>query len=172
MSAGTAATTVMQTSTATDEPTYSLALEEARRALDLQAHQMEIARTRAIEVLGGASIAASVFGGLVIGRGEPLQLVLGVLAVAAFVVLAVFGLPVLKSRPVTLTVEPLVLVQWVETPHVTQGLMERKLALELGAAYDANLKKVDSMYRNLNWSLVALLVELATFVAAFSLSMF
>jgi hypothetical protein len=172
MSAQTAATTDPQTSTTTDAPTYSLALEEARRALDLQVDQMETVRSRALQVLGGASIAASVFGGLVIRRGEPLQLVLGGLAVAAFVVLAVFGMLVLKSRPVTLAVKPLVLVQWVETPHVTQSWMERKLALELGATYDANLEKIDPMYQNLNWSLVALLVELATFVAAFALSMF
>jgi len=172
MSAQPAAMTDPQTSITNDEPTYSLALEEARRGLDLQANQMETVRSRATQVLGSASIAASVFGGLVIRRDEPLQLVLGGLAVAAFVVLAVFGMLVLKSRPVTLAVKPQVLVQWVETPDVTQSWMERRLAEELGATYDANLKKIDPMYRNLNWSMVALLVELATFVAAFALSMF
>jgi hypothetical protein len=109
---------------------------------------METVRSRAIQVLGGASIAASVFGGLVMRRGEPLQLMLGGLAVAAFVVLAVFGMLVLKSRPVTLAVKPQVLVEWVETPHVTQSLMERKVHFTPTSASWLNLVEVWSASSN------------------------
>jgi hypothetical protein len=48
---------------------------------------------------------------------------------------------------VTLATNPRVLVDWVQTPGVTQGQMEHKLALDLGRAYDANLEKVNAMYR-------------------------
>jgi hypothetical protein len=172
MSADTATKANPPGPTVADPPTYSLALEEARRALDLQIGQMETVRSRAIQVLSGAGIAASVFGGLVIRKGEPLQLVLGVLAIAAFVVIAVCCVLVLKSRPVTQAVDPRVLVDWVKTPDVTQDWMKRKLALELGATYTANREMIGPMYRNLDRSLAALLIELATFVVAFARGMF
>jgi hypothetical protein len=52
---------------------------------------MDTLRTRAIEVLGGAGIVTSVFGGLVIRKDQPMLFVLRGAAVAAFVVLAVFA---------------------------------------------------------------------------------
>jgi hypothetical protein len=79
---------------------------------------------------------------------------------------------VLRSRPLTLATNPRVLVEWVETPGVTQGQMEQKLALELGRAYDANLEKVNAMYRAFGRALVALVVELATLVTAFAVGVF
>jgi hypothetical protein len=141
----TVATSDPPTATTTDAPTYSLALEEGRRAFDLQVKQMDMVRTRATQVLAGAGIVASVYGGLVVRKDDPLLLVLGVVAVAAFIVLAVFCLLVLRSRPLTGPTSPRVLVEWVGTSGVTRGQMEQKLALFLGQAYDANLEKVNGM---------------------------
>ena len=175
MSAETATTAV----TVADPPTYALALEEARRALDQQLDDVAVVRTRAIQLLSGGGIAVSVFGGLTIRSGPPdqtgptaVQPLLVAVAFVAFVAVAIFCVLVLKSRPLKRTTNPLTLVEWVEVPDVTNRWMERRLALALGETYDANLKTVNAMYRDFRWLLIALIAEVAALIAAFAGGLF
>jgi hypothetical protein len=161
-----------ETATVADPPTYSLALEEARRAFDRQVDQVAVVRTRAIQLLGWAATAVSVFGGFALHQGQLLQLVLGGLAAAAFVVVVVLCLLVMRGRDLTLAVDPVVLAGWVEVPGVTQSWMEGQLAVALGRTYDANLKEVNAMYRDFRRALGALFVELILLAIAFTGGLF
>ena len=146
--------------TESPEPSYALALEEARRGFDQLAGEVSDVRNRAIATLGMGGLAASFLGGLTLRNGAP---VTGWtwLAVVAFVALAVLCATVLFRRGFHFSQHPKVIVGWAEHHGATASEMERDLALWLGKQYDENRSSVDRLGLLLSVATVAFLVEIA-----------
>lgn len=146
--------------TESPEPTYTLALEEARRGFDQLAGEVSEVRNRAIATLGMGGLAASFLGGLTLRKGAP---VTGWtwLAVAAFVALAVLCATVLFRRRFHFSQHPKVMVQWAEHYGARHSEMERDLALWLGKQYDENRGSVDRLGLLLSFATLAFLIEIA-----------
>lgn len=96
------------------EPSYTLALEEARRGFDQLAGEVSDVRNRSVSLLGMGGLAASFLGGLTLRNGAPVTAWTWV-AVAAFVVLAALCAVVLWRRHFHVSQDPAVLVQWLST---------------------------------------------------------
>lgn len=146
-----------------EEPSYTLALEEARRGFDQLAGEVSDVRNRAIATLGMGGLAASFFGGLAVRDGAPVTGWTWV-AVAAFVASAVLCASVLFRRRFHVSQHPTVIVQWAEHHGATRSEMERDLALWLGQKYDENRSGVDRLGRLLSVATIAFLIEIAALV--------
>ena len=141
------------------EPSYTLALEEARRGFDQLAAEVSDVRSRAVSLLGMGGLAASFLAGLTL-RDEETLTGWAWLAVAAFVVLAVLCALVFWRRHFHVSQHPAVLVQWAEHHMASRDEMERDLALWLGKKYDENRVSVDRLGRLLTVATVAFLIEI------------
>ena len=149
----------MAAMTQSPEPSYTLALEEARRGFDQLAAEVSDVRNRAVSLLGMGGLAASFLGGLTL-RDEEAVTGWAWLAIAAFVVLAVICAMVFWRRRVHVSQHPTVLVQWTEHHGASRDEMERDLALWLGKKYDDNRVSVDRLGRLLGAATVAFLIEI------------
>lgn len=147
------------------KPSYTLALEEARRGFDQLAGEVSDVRNRSVALLGMGGLAASFLGGLTLRNGAPVTPWTWV-AVAAFVVLAVLCAAVLWRRRFHVSQDPAVLVQWAEHHGASPTDMERDLALWLGKKYDENRVSVDRLGRLLSVASIAFLVEIAALIIA------
>lgn len=145
------------------EPSYTLALEEARRGFDQLAGEVSDVRNRSVSLLGMGGLAASFLGGLTLRDGAPVTVWTWV-AVAGFVVLAVLCAMVLWRRRFHVSQSPAVLVQWVEHHGASRSEMERDLALWLGRKYDENRVSVDRLGRLLSVASIAFLIEIAALI--------
>jgi hypothetical protein len=150
--------------TDTPEPSYILALEEARRGFDQLAGEIDVIRNRAVSTLGMGGLAASLLGGLSIRDGVDLTGWTGA-AVAAFVVLAALCVATLWPRRFHVTLHPGELVAWVEEDKGSSSETERDLALWLRKKYDQNRPKVDHIGWLSTAASAAFLVEVAAWLS-------
>ncbi|MEO3939412.1 hypothetical protein V3N99_22110 (plasmid) [Dermatophilaceae bacterium Soc4.6] len=122
------------------EPDYTLALEEARRSWDALNDELSALRTRTIQLVGIAGVAASVLGGIAATGARPLRWESGV-GLVAFLTVVLLAFAVLWPRRLSTSIQPTVLVKWAELASPEQGV--KNLALYLGEKYDANRKKIN-----------------------------
>jgi hypothetical protein len=144
--------------TATPEPSYTLALEEARRGFDQLAQEVSVVRDRAVSTLGMGGLAASFLGGLAIRDGAEVTVWTWV-AVGSFMALACLCVTVLWPRRFHVSQDPAELVLWAEHYGASHGRMERDLALWLGKKYDDNRTRIDRVGQLQSVASIAFLVE-------------
>src|SRR4051812_44789324 len=96
-----------------DEPDYTLAVEEGRRALATQDAQVGAARTRAVALLGAGG-GASVIAGVAVSTGGVPSRIAGAVALVGFIVVAVCAYLVLRHPELTWTIDSETLVTWAD----------------------------------------------------------
>jgi hypothetical protein len=146
-----------------DPSSYSLALDEARRAVDRQAEDVASFRTRTTGLVSVGALAAAFIGGLALREDAPLTVwtILGAALFAALLVVAVFAL---WPRSFKFTTDARVLVDWIdgdEGQSADLAEMDRDLALHLAEHYDANAGTIDWLRRFYVAGLVILIFEIA-----------
>jgi hypothetical protein len=143
-----------------DSDRYTLALDEARRALDRQADDVAGLRQRTTGLVSVGGLAAAFIGGLAVRDNAPLSVwtAVGVLAFAALLAVAVFAL---WPRKFVFTQHSDQVVGWVDNDgSATAGDIARDLALHLTIQYGRNAPKVDRLTDFYTVGLALLVVEI------------
>jgi hypothetical protein len=141
-----------------DAGRYSLALAEARRALDHQANDVSGLRTRMTNLVSAGGLAAAFIGGLAL-RGEAPFTIVTWFGVGAFAALFLVAIWALWPRQLTFVQRADDLVQWAEEGDPLAS-MERDVALYTRRHYRSNAKRLDSMTRLYMCALILLLAEI------------
>jgi hypothetical protein len=138
----------------TDDPDFTLAVEEARRNFDSLNTRLADLRNRSLQLVTVGGLLATFVGGLSALRSNGLS-VWDAVALMAFALIVIICLIIWWPRKLQTSQTPSILVEWAETPSITRQSMNRDLALHLGDHYKANRKVIDRMQ---NWFCVALLL--------------
>jgi hypothetical protein len=145
---------------------YELAFEEAGRALDAQERTVNELRSRAGVLIAAAAITTSFFGSRAVS-GDQLGTWIWV-AVAAFAAVGVCVLLVLWPRSdwsfSASAAE--IIAEYIEPEPLDLPLIHRDLALQRSAAYDDNARQLRWLFRVVRVSLILLVLEVASWVAA------
>jgi hypothetical protein len=120
------------------EPSYSVALVEARRGLDGQLAVVEATRSRALNLLGTGGLLGTFVAGLGAFGSDSKEHMTGALwwAAGAFAVAVVMALVVVFPYRFHSTLNPAVIV--TEVPTMTASETDKWLAERIGQQYDDN----------------------------------
>jgi hypothetical protein len=149
-----------------DPEAYRLAYEEARRALDEQERAVFELRSRAGQLIAGAAIATSFFGGQALhGRVHPF----GWVAIGCFVALSIAVLVILwPRRDWEFNLSPAQFIGiYVEPPHDEPlGLptIHRDLALHMGNSAELNRDQLRWLAVSFRVGAVLLVAEVVSWV--------
>jgi preprotein translocase subunit SecG len=147
----------------TEQPRYTLALEEARRSMDQQMADLAGIRARATTLLGVAGLSASFLGGLAL-RDDPALSRYTWVAIGAFIAVTGVCLAILWPRAFRASRDPAKLVAWAELDDTSSDQMDRDLALWIGKQYDGNVNTLNRLMWLYCGAVVVLLIEIAALV--------
>jgi hypothetical protein len=145
---------------------YSIALDEARRALDEQERAVAQLSTRAGLLISAAAVVTSLLGGPVLASGA--LDIASWIAIAAFVGLAAAVLKILwPRRDWEFAIHPALLIgDYVERTPPTPAPLRRELALSMGASVTRNRRALDRMMTTFNIGSVLLAIEILAWVVS------
>jgi hypothetical protein len=126
---------------------YSIAMEEGRRALDVQRDDFKSVRDRSIAILGIASVSASIVGGNgASSEHRPMSnWLLGGAICLGLVILLCLGVAWPRTMIFSQNVETI--VGWSDTGEdVSEAVVQRQLALYMQQQHDNNKQPLDWMY--------------------------
>lgn len=148
------------------DPAYQLMLEEARRSVDRQSERLDVARARAVGLVGFGSVVAAAFG--LVGEGS--RSISGALALAAFVIVALSSLYVLRPREFHFEMSAHLMSEWLQDPAIEDL---RGVYWAATAQHDDNHRKnqakIVRLQRAITVGVLALAVETLALVAGFML---
>lgn len=136
---------------------FSLALEEARRALDQQQTDLNSLRDRAGNLFQFGALSAGFIGAVAL-RGDAEITLWTRAGVIAFAVLAVLLVYVLKPRTFTFTNDATVMLDHTDWDRPNDEIAEH-LARHLEKHNQRNAKRIKKMMKGYTAGMVALLVE-------------
>jgi hypothetical protein len=145
---------------------HAVAYEQAVRAIDQQAEQLEHQRARAGLVVSTAAISGAFLGGLTFNSGQRDSLTgwgLAALIAAAlgFLVVTLAAVRIWWPARGVFTLNPGVIVQkWADESPATCSELHRDLALHMGAHQVRNKRAIDQRLRWFACALIAFVVEL------------
>jgi hypothetical protein len=154
-----------------DVPSFTLALEEARRGFDELNEEFARIRARTALTLSLGGLSATFLGGLALRDKEATLSVWTALAVVAFVGLAGINVYVLWPRKMWSTIDPAKLIGWAlgdtaqGVARMKEGWQTMYLAKHIGEGYDRNLPTVRRLGKAYTWGIVALTLEIFFLIA-------
>lgn len=138
---------------------YSIALDEVRRALDQQRADRDSLRNRAVALLGFATVAASVASGLSDPTATPG--LWSYLAAGCVVVVVGVALAIARPRKFVFTQDVAIIIRWLDEHRPSDQQAHRQLALRMNGHYNKNAAVLDRMFLEFQLAIVALAAELA-----------
>lgn len=148
------------------EPAYQLMLEEARRSIDRQSARIEVARGRAIGLVGLGSVVGAALG---LANGTD-RTVGGAFALTAFLVVVSCALYVLRPRAFAFELRAHYMLEWLEDPAIEdlRGVYWATAA-QHDDNHDKNQVKINRYQRALAIGVAALAVETLALFTGFVL---
>jgi hypothetical protein len=140
---------------------FTLALDEARRAIDQQKVDVDNVRSRSAALLGFAGLAASFVGGLTL-RDDVERSRWIFVGVGAFVGIAACAIVIHWPRKLIFAQSSATILDWLDANETTATMrhLDRDLAEHFAGHYSRNQRKINGMFWAFQIALFLLLIEI------------